>query len=105
MTVYEAFLKLGATPVESRADVFDVEVTLHGEDFWPEAAVAAVSLAGYLGDAKTDADLDEGLAHFQTCHSAEILETDAWFREIAEVVQEVCREIETRGAAGVLVSL
>ena len=104
MTAYQALLRLGSRPVESRADVFDVEVSFRGEDYWPEAAVAAVSLAGYLEDAKTDADLDEGLAHFQTCHSAEILETEAWFREIAIVVKEVCREIETRDFSGVLVS-
>jgi len=30
---------------------------------------------------------------------------EAWFREIAEVIEEVCREIETRGAAGVLVGM
>lgn len=105
MTVYEAFLKLQARPVESRADVFDVEVTLRGEDYWPEAAVAAVSLAGYLEDAKDDSDLDEALRHFQMLHSAEIpaVEDEAWFREIAEVVEGVCREIESRDVAGVVV--
>ena len=106
MTVFDAFLRLGARPIESRADVFDVEVSLHGEDYWPEAATAAVSLAGCLDDAKTDADLDEGLRHFQTLHSIEIpaVEDKAWFLEIAAVVEEVCREIEARDLDKVLVA-
>lgn len=106
MTVYEAFLRLGARPVESREDVFDIEVTLpDGDDLWPEAAVAAVSLAGWLEDAETDADLDEGLVHFQMCHSAEVLGTETWFREIAEVIEGVCREIEAHGHADGLVAV
>lgn len=106
MTTLEAFLMLRSRPIESRADVFDIEVSLHGEDYWPEAATAAVSLAGFLDDAKTDGDLDEALRHFQMIHSAEIpaVETEAWFREIAEVIEAVCREIESRDAALILVA-
>ncbi len=84
--------------VESRADVFDVQVTIHDRDAWSEAATAAVMLAGYLDDAVTDADLDEALQHFQLLSSAEVVSNDQWRQTIDEVISTAMADLEEQGA-------
>lgn len=59
-------------------------------DAWPAGCVAAVVMAGYLDDAKTEDDLLEGLAHFETCVSADIdgFTLKDWEREAGEVANQ-----------------
>jgi hypothetical protein len=69
-------------------------------DAWPAAAVAACDLAGCLEDAQTDADLDDGLAHFQTLLSAEIVTGEQWREEIGRVVAALMEWGDTLAAQG-----
>jgi hypothetical protein len=48
-----------------------------------------VQLAGCLDDAITDADLDEGLEHFQYLLSDGIVTQDQWHAEMLEVIDAV----------------
>jgi hypothetical protein len=68
--------------------------TIDGEDCWPALATAAVSIAGYLDDATTNAELDEGLAHFQTLCSAGILEEAAILAATRDVMDAVIEWID-----------
>lgn len=86
MTVLEALERFGT---RDDREVFDAEIWLHGIDAWPEAMVAAVNLAGFLDDAKTDDDLTEGVKHFKSLWSAEIVSDEQWTRETEAVIREV----------------
>jgi|GEM_PF-4454282 len=58
-------------------------------DAWPAAATAAVALSGCLEDAATDADLDEGLAHFQYLWTDGIVTQEQWDAEMIAVIDAV----------------
>jgi predicted protein tyrosine phosphatase len=61
-----------------------------GMDAWPAAATAAVALAGYLDDAQSDQDLDDGLEHFQTlCRIGGIIDAESWQRETGNVIAQL----------------
>lgn len=97
MEILTALEMFERRPLESREDVLDVSVSIHGGDAWSEAATAAVMLAGFLDDALTDADLDEGCAHFQSLHSAGIISTDQWRETIDEVISAKLADLEEQG--------
>jgi hypothetical protein len=86
MTILEALERFGT---RSDREPFDCEIRLHGIDVWAEAMVAAVNLAGYLDDAKTDEDLNDGVLHFKSLWSAEIVSHKQWTRETEAVMREV----------------
>lgn len=66
------------------------DFTVEGADVWPAAATAAVELAGYLDAACVDdADLDAGLAHFESLFSMEIIGEETWTRTAFEVLREL----------------
>lgn len=98
MHLLHALERFTRRPVEARADALDCDVKLFGADAWPEAATAAVMLAGYLDDALTDADLDEALAHLQTLHSAGVVDDDQWKATIDEVISARISDLEEQGA-------
>jgi hypothetical protein len=58
-------------------------------DCWPAGATAAVMLAGMLDDAKTEKDLDEGLAHFDYLYRDGIVSRDEWTWLIASIVHTI----------------
>ena len=98
MHLLQALDRFYQRPVESRADVLDIEATLYGRDCWPEFATACVLLSGYLGDeALTDAELDEALAHFQTLHSAGVVSDDDWRQAANEVITAKIADLEEQG--------
>lgn len=86
MTILEALERLAA---RSNRETFDVTIFLRGCDVWPEAMVAAVSLAGFLDDAQTDEDLNDGIKHFHSLWSSEIVSPDEWTNETVAVMREV----------------
>lgn len=90
MTILEALERFGT---RGDREVFDVEIWLHGIDAWPEAMVAAVNLAGFLDDAKTDDDLTEGVEHFKSLWSSEIVSDEQWTRETEAVMREVINAV------------
>lgn len=84
-------------PVESRADVLDVDVTIHGLDAWSEAAVSSIMLAGCLDDALTWDDLKDGCAQFQLLNSAGIVSIEQWRETIDEVISTKMADLEEQG--------
>lgn len=68
---------------------FPFFMELDGVDAWPEMAVAAVALSGCLDDARTDEDLDEGLAHFRSLMEIGVFDADALKRETLHVIAAV----------------
>jgi hypothetical protein len=66
------------------------DCTIEGMDAWPAAATAAVAMAGYLDDAQSDQDLDDGLEHFQTlCRIGGIIDADTWRHETGCVIAQL----------------
>jgi hypothetical protein len=84
----------------------DVELNcpLGPSDAWPAGATAAVQLAGCLDNAATDADLDEGLEHFQYLFNDSIVTQEQWDDATYQVIMRVyawCEQRQKAAAYGV----
>ncbi|MGE0537254.1 MAG: hypothetical protein AB7O68_19940 [Pirellulales bacterium] len=66
---------------------------LHAHGFdefeWSPRATAAVILAGALDDARSLDDLHDGIRHFESLLSAEVVTYQKWDRESLRVVEEI----------------
>jgi hypothetical protein len=88
MTVLEAH-ELFA--MRTDRSIFPHEVRIGGSnaDVWPAVATAAVDLAGYLDDAETNEDLDEGIRQFESYCSMGVLHDNQLEPATLDVIRQL----------------
>jgi hypothetical protein len=91
MDVVTAYRRLALRSVDDRQAVLPVSPRSnpHAQRLWPYAATAAVLLSGCLDDALDDAQLDEGIEHFESLRSCGVFSGDDWERGMIEVAEAV----------------
>lgn len=89
MNVTTALNLLRRRSAANRAEVFPLRsCSTMPVDPWPIAALAAISLTGWLDDAADDGDLDEALDHFQSLFFGGVVSRQEWADEIVRVSSE-----------------